>query len=109
MQTLLGIARKVRRLSDITREAAWFGIAKVYLPRLLAEMSSARTRRPLPGLGLALALAPGSSFKREVESRNGSVAGADAEWLSGASVFETWSAKTLLTVVTTVTVVRRCT
>lgn len=57
----------------------------------LAEMSSVRTSRPLPGLGLGLALAPGSSFTREVESRNGSVAGADAEWLSGASVSETWN------------------
>lgn len=61
---------------------------RTYLSRL-AEMSSVRTRRPLPGLALALALAPGASFKREVESRNGREAGADAEWLSGASVFET--------------------
>lgn len=48
-----------------------------------------RTSRPLPGRGLGLA--PGSSFTgREVDSRNGSVAGADAEWPSGASVLETW-------------------
>lgn len=35
---------------------------------------------------------------REVESRNGSVAGADAEWFSGASVFETWNGQILVAI-----------
>lgn len=78
----------VHRRRDVLQARQKTARCRTYLSRL-AEMSSVRTRRPLPGLALALALAPGASFEREVESRNGREAGADAEWLSGASVFET--------------------
>ncbi len=54
-------------------------------------MSSARTRRPLPGLGLAGSAA--SSPARAVEVCSSEVTGADAEWFSGASVLATCHAR----------------